>query len=293
MLFYKMHALGNDGVFINKKDLSAEAFSAVCSNDKKLRIKLCNRHYGIGGDILVIYEYKKIENKDEVEALFFNPDGSQAEICINAARCLGLLLKTNFNLQKFSLKALEKIYEIRTENASNIYVNIGWPSFDLYKHVSKNLTQNIQYLLNKFWPEPQSKSKLITQFVNIGNPHLIILMPDGKFHDEKFKSFKEQAGKSLSQPSADLFPRGVNVSFTAVQNENNVLLEVYERGAGFTSDCGSAACAAAAARFKHALIKSCVTIEQPGGNLDIAIEKNKSIIQRGSAAYVFEGVVDI
>ena len=90
-----------------------------------------------------------------------------------------------------------------------------------------------------------------------------------------------------------MFRNRINVSFARVLNDNQIQLTVFERGVGLTLACGSGACATAFASFKFGKTASNVTVLQNGGNLDIHIDENNSVIQKGSATYVFHGEIEL
>lgn len=294
IIFDKMQALGNDGIFINRENLSNADFNRLIKK-KDIRERICDRHYGIGADILTIYETKKDEaGNDQVQTWFFNPDGSSAELCLNATRCLGLLLKNNLGLQKFDMVSADNIYPVDASNNKKIKVEIKNPFFGAEQMAAcKSYDENIRKTAHELWPESEPEVPLDITVMNIGNPHLVILVQGSTFEDEKFRMFKEQMGIFFSQPNPYAFINGINVSFASVLNKTTVALEVYERGAGLTLGCGSAACAAAITAFSSDFIKPKVTVVQPGGKLDITITEDEAVIQEGPAHYVFKGEIEI
>lgn len=280
ILFDKMQGLGNDFVFIKKGELKENL-------NFETRKFLCDRKFGIGCDTLVIYDVKD----SEVNAEFFNSDGSLAEICMNASRCLGLLLEKKFCIKKFTLRSCEKVYKI--EKFDDFFeINIGKPSFSHEKLgiLNKNIDLNeIFSYLNL--EKDEQKFFFDAKVISVGNPHLILFLKNSITDEKKFQDRKKIIGEKLEKFS--LFQNRINVSFAKVINETEIQLEVFERGVGFTLACGSGACATAYAAYNLGLTKNNVTVHQPGGLLRIEILKDSSIIQKGPAKYVFEGKIDI
>ena len=276
--FDKMQGLGNDFVFVEEAQLS--------ENLSEENIKfLCNRKFGIGCDTLVIYRRKK----NEVASKFFNSDGSEAEICVNASRCLALLMKKNFGIFELDLKTKSKNYKTKIVD-EKIFVNVGRPSFsheDLGISDSKISGKDIDIgdLLNYLNLNRDEISYIDRACaISVGNPHLILFLK--KFIPQKIK---QKVGEKLEKFS--LFKNRINVSFAKIINELEIQLEVFERGVGFTLACGSGASAAAFAAHKLKLLGDKIRVKQPGGDLEIFIKPDNSIIQKGSANYVFEGKI--
>lgn len=270
-----MQGLGNDFVFVEKSQLSE---SLNCKDVKFI----CDRKFGVGCDTLVVYQKK--DNK--ITASFFNKDGSEAEICVNASRCLALLMKEKFGLLELDLKTKSKSYKTKIVD-EKIFVDIGRPSFSYADLGIADKKINISRLL----PElnlSQSETSYIDQVctISVGNPHLILFLK--QYIPQKIKL---KIGEKLEK--LPLFKNRINVSFAKIINELEIELEVFERGVGFTLACGSGANAAAFSAYKLNLVGNKVKVKQPGGNLEIFIKSDDSILQKGSANYVFEGKISI
>lgn len=276
--FDKMHGLGNDFVFID------EGKQKVKLQSKDI-VKICDRKLGIGCDTLVLY--KQISKKNEVpkfELRFFNQDGSEAEICVNATRCFALLMqKKGLNLELI-LSTKSKDLETKIVD-NNIFVNIGQPSFS---HADLGITDtstdvgDLLYDLNLTDQEISYFSKACA--VSVSNPHLILFLKE-----DISRETKNRIGMKLE--SLTLFKNRINVSFAKVINNQKIQLDVFERGVGFTLACGSGACATAFVASKLKLVGKKIQVEQQGGDLDIFIKEDKSIIQKGPATYVFKGSI--
>jgi diaminopimelate epimerase len=263
--FDKMHALGNDFVMID-----TEQFLLYLEQPRGDFIPfICNRNYGVGCDTLVLYRQKDAE----IFANFFNPDGSEAEICGNAARCLGLLMKNrSSSIQNILLKTSTKDYPIRIDE--EICVNMGQPDLNQCDCASS--------IFKKLDLPGEIREAFC---ISVGNPHLVLFC-ENIFEKEKIM----EMGAALEQHP--LFKHKINVSFAYISDENKIDLMVFERGAGLTLACGSGACAAAAAaRINHLISSDEILVKQKGGDLKIHLDDDGNIFQTGSASHVFWGVL--
>lgn len=303
--FHKMHALGNDFVFIDENQLPYNGFVP-----REFCATISHRMLSIGCDLVTIYKVFINSNSQDtptanVQVRFFNSDGSAAEMCANASRCLGMLMKKIFNIDKVSMfvnmsansKCCDhhQCYSI-DYNDGLIIVDMGHPSFSqkkigLSKHVDNVLD------ITKYIPEmilsPIKNNVISISCVSFPNPHLVIIL-DSKIDKSTIKSI----GKQLE--NYELFKNKVNVSF-ATLIEKAIDLTVFERGAGLTRACASGACATVAVASELGLIFCCgnadkcetgeVIVKQNGGNL--IIKKNGSNYEQiGSANYVFSGILE-
>ncbi|MDR0753182.1 MAG: diaminopimelate epimerase [Holosporaceae bacterium] len=275
MKFDKMQSLGNDFVMID-----LDQFSRRPLFDDFFFSNISNRNYGVGCDLTVLYKLRH----DDVYAEFFNSDGSEAEICGNAARCLGALVKKRNGLSKCTLKTTKKDYPI--SGNGTIYVKMGRPSFKLEDiGVSKSIA-NLSALMNEL-NLPTDIGIYHAACISIGNPHLVMF-----FEDLPEEKDVIALGNLLGNHS--LFENRINVSFARVISEGEIIATVYERGAGLTRACGSGACAIAAVAFAHNMVSSTnVLVKQTGGTLIISRDNEGNIFQYGSASWVFSGEIEI
>ncbi len=275
IFFDKMQGLGNDFVFVEKSQLN-ENFR---TEDIKF---LCDRKFGIGCDTLVIYQRKN----NEIIANFFNSDASEAEICVNASRCLALLMKKNFDLLELDIKTKSKNYKTKIVDGK-IFVNVGQPSFSHADLGIENKDIDVGDLLTEL---DLSQNEILyfdrASAISLGNPHLILFLK--KSIPQKIK---QKIGEKLEKFA--LFKNRINVSFAKIINKSEIQLEVFERGVGFTLACGSGASAAAFSAYKLKLTGNKIRVKQPGGDLEIFIKDDDSIIQKGPASYVFKGEIFI
>ncbi len=260
--FEKMHAIGNDFVVINYDDVTDKSILSP-----SFFKNISNRIYGIGCDTVIIYQYKdKI-----VSTSFFNNDGSEAEICGNGARCIGLLLNKKYGLKDCVLKTKKRNYPITIND--EISVDMGIPSF---ADADIGLANSFESLKKEF-PEFNMSC------VSLGNPHLV-LFPREKLSANDLQSI----GTELE--SHPIFRNRINVSFAYIKSKNEIELSVFERGVGLTLACGSGACATAYIAYKNGFVNAeDILVHQKGGTLKINIDKHNHIWQSGSATYVFHG----
>jgi diaminopimelate epimerase len=273
--FDKMQALGNDFVMMNANQFSPGAIQL----NRDFISAVCSRNYGIGCDTAVFYELQN----EEIFARFFNPDGSEAEICGNAAGCLGLLIKKRNGISQFTLRTEKKAYFVQTTD-SEISVNMGKPSFDPEEIglIDSDSTSILEKLCL-----PDDLGIYHASCVSVGNPHLVLFCKN-ILDEEKIKSL----GASLE--NYYLFGNRINVSFAFIRDNNKIMLTVFERGAGLTLACGSGACATAAVARVNRLVSSKeIFVEQKGGMLKIFTDDDMNIFRIGPAFLVFSGETDL
>ena len=259
---YKMDGLGNDFIIIDRREKSINL-------TKEKIIELGNRN-NIGFDQLIFIEEKK-ENSYPIT--IFNADGGEISACGNGSRCVAYLLGKNKNTKEIKLKTNNRI--INAKIVKNFYVELamGKPLFGiedipLSKKVNPGkVTLNIS---NKTFADGFC--------VNVGNPHIIFFVkncfePDLKIIGPKIENH-------------DLFPKKVNVTFAQVIDKKNITVNVWERGAGLTKACGTAACAAAVAAFNNKLVINKVDIKFKEGFLNIEIDKSHNIYMTGPVAEI-------
>lgn len=263
MHFDKMHGLGNDFVITDEQNYLSE----------EIIKKICSRKFGVGCDTFVRYSIDNKENLLHVE--FFNADGTQAEVCGNALRCLGLLMYLRKNWTNFSAISCGRKYDVHFRTSQDISVNMGHATFD-YKSIG--LANENYDMLNIGLNFPSDYPKLDATCVSVGNPHVVIFSPVENY---------ENIGNCLN--NRKFFLNGINVSFVKIKDRQSIDLQVFERGCGFTLACGSGACASGYLAYKKGLVDNNVIVHQSGGDLKIFMTDDDSIIQVGGANYVFSG----
>lgn len=258
MKFTKMEGLGNDYIYVY----------GAPKDPEKLSIKLSDRHFGIGGDGLVLISLSDVA---DFKMRIFNADGSEAKMCGNGVRCVGKYVYD---------KGYTKKTSITVETLSGI------KNLDLFLENGKVDTVAVDMGQVKVGEEEEldvaGGIKLIP--VDVGNPHAVI------FVDDADKAPVDTVGPLIEKHPR--FPGGVNVEFVSVQGKNRLRMRVWERGSGITMACGTGTCASVAAAVKKGLCdgKEKVDVQLDGGVLEIKCEGDK-VVMTGPARTVFEGEI--
>lgn len=259
--FTKMHGLGNDFVIVNREDLPAGC------DVQKLAVNISDRRLGIGCDQFIIYH----KQPESYLMTVYNQDGSLAKACGNASRCLAKLMKERSNEDNIIIEVSGRKLSCNIQSSQAISVNMGAVGF----HESwMPAPEKVWSLAERYMIDPKE-----ILCADAGNPHLIIF-------SKLSVSDKELIGSKLQ--NSELFPDGVNVDFVTVE-DNNILLSVYERGAGFTLACGSGACASFAATLKLGFVTSPASVIFAAGSLEMA-KIGDDIVMTGPAVSVANGV---
>lgn len=270
MEFEKYNGLGNDYLVYdcikNKDELSENEI-----------IKICNRNFGVGSDGILVGPYID-DGKYSVK--IFNPDGSEAEKSGNGVRIFAKYLKDVGYVKEdnFILKTLGGDVKVNylNKNGTMIKVSMGKLSFESDIVGVTGAKREVVNEKLKF-----GDNEYNCTCVSIGNPHCVIPVNDVS------KELVCKIGKYSE--CAKYFPNRINTQIVKVLDRNNIKIEIYERGAGYTLASGSSSCAAAGASFKLGLVDNNITVHMPGGNLEIEIDKDYNINMTGSV----EGVCSV
>jgi len=272
MKFFKYTGLGNDFVFLDGK----EALSVT--DPAALAVKMCNRRTGIGADGLILL---LPTDKGDVRMRILNSDGSEAEMCGNASRCVALhWVQNGFTSKKeITLDTLAGpiVAQLVDEAAGLVRVDMGAPRL-LRGQIL--MTGNPQERAVSV-PVKAGGREFTGTAVSMGNPHFVI------FVDDISKTPLETWGPALE--TCDAFPQKTNVEFVQVLSDNKVRMRVWERGAGITQACGTGACATAVACVLNGRTGAEVQVVLDGGTLQIAWPKQQHVWMSGPAKKVFTG----
>jgi diaminopimelate epimerase len=282
MEFTKMQGAGNDFVVIDAKNNR--------TNWNELAIKMCNRHYGIGADGLLLSLPSK---KGDFKMRIFNADGSESAVCGNGLRCLVSHYLSTQNHGNLSEVIVETSIDLRTakirrhKNKSfEIQVNMGEPQIGL-KQIPVNKftdckTLDIISLMNT--SVSVNNQKLLLSLVSVGNPHAV------HFIDYRVNDFPlVDLGSKVEQHR--LFPDETNFEAVRVIDKNHIEARVWERGVGETLACGSGACAIMVAGHLLGKLDKKAEMHLPGGVLrcEWNYEIDNNIYLSGPAETVFCG----
>lgn len=273
--FTKMHGLGNDFVLVEEDQLDPDI------DLSGLAQRLCDRHFGIGADGLIIVAPP--DNPDtDIQFKFYNNDGSLAEMCGNGIRCFARYVKDQGLIKRLEFKVETPAGAVVPHvNADNtVTVDMGRP---ILTPATIPFTGTTEGPVLHFPLEVSPELTVPIAAVSMGNPHCII------FRDDVAQplDFKLWGPKIEHHP---MFPAKTNVEFVTVLDKENLELKVWERGVGPTLACGSGACAVAVAAILRGIAANEVTIQLPGGNLQIQWNGKDAVMMTGPATYVFAGI---
>ena len=273
MKFTKMQGLGNDYVYIN-------CFEEKVQDPAKLSVMVSDRHFGIGSDGLVLI---LPGDAADFRMRMFNADGSEAQMCGNAARCVGryvyergltknteLTLETGSGIRSIKLNVTDG-------KVNSVAVEMGVPELRPYAVPVKLPGERAVSV-----PLEVCGISMRMTCVSMGNPHAVIFVEDAD-------SFPvAQIGTVIE--NLDIFPERTNVEFVTVFGKNDLRMRVWERGSGETMACGTGACATLAAAVLNGLSDRKAAVRLNGGTLNVMWPENDAgVIQEGTAEFVFDG----
>ena len=274
--FTKMHGCGNDYIYVNCLDWEF-------INPGKLAVTLSDRHFGIGGDGLVLICRSDIA---DAKMRMFNADGSEGRMCGNAIRCVAKYLYDNGicrkNIKKIETLSGVKTLELYTENGCVISASVDMGKAELDP-------SKIPVLLpgDKIINAPltvMGKTYGIT-CVSMGNPHAVVFCNDVDILD------LTELGPHFEYN--EIFPDRVNTEFVQVINENTLKMRVWERGSGETLACGTGACAAAVASVLNGYCSKGqdIRVLLRGGVLTVNYTDDR-VLMTGNCVKVYEGIIE-
>ena len=262
---FKMDGLGNDFVIIDQRD-------RLINLSKDQIIKICDRNY-IGCDqLILIKKYGEIDAGLE----FYNSDGSVSEACGNGTRCVADLLAKENDKKEIILWTSGGILKSKILGNKLVETKIGIPKTNWSEiPLSNNLdTKNLDIKIK----DKNNREHVGGTAVNVGNPHVVFFIKNIEDYN------LEKTGSEIENHK--FFPEKCNVTFAKVINKNLIKVRVWERGAGLTKACGTAACATAFAGKINGLIDDKVDIEFALGKLSIFIDKDNNIYMKGPVSSI-------
>ena len=281
MKFTKMHGCGNDYIFFN-------CINKEIENPSELSKKLSDRHFGIGGDGIVLICSSKVA---DAKMRMFNSDGSEGKMCGNAIRCVGKYLSDNkivnnncIKIETLSgIKKLELIKE--NDKVIAVKVNMGAPILEPEKiPVRIKDRTNLQPVIA--YPILVDNKEYRITCISMGNPHCVLFCDD-------IDSLKLTKIGTLFENN-EIFPDKVNTEFVKVIDKETLKMRVWERGSGETLACGTGACAAVVAAVLNNFCEKGkdITVKLIGGNLTICYTEN-TVYMTGNCIVSFEGTVSL
>lgn len=265
----KMQGCGNDFVVLDYSEYEKTGLSM-----SELAIKLCDRHFGVGADGMIIPNTKP-NSETDIAWYFYNSDGTTAQMCGNGMRCFAKYVydKKLIDKKQFSVKTLAGIIKPEIQPDGTVKVNMGTPILEEAEIPFKG-EQTVKVKDKEFNIMP----------VSMGNPHCII------FTDEDPMYLAETYGPDMEKHP--YFPEKTNTEFVKVISKNEIDMRVYERGCGITLACGTGACASVVACILNNLTEQKVKVNLLGGAVNVEWRGNKenlseNIFLIGPAEYSF------
>ena len=293
MKFTKMHGCGNDYIYF---DCTKEDFPGGAEGEKQAAIKLSDRHFGIGGDGIIIIKKGK---KADFEMVMYNADGSRSQMCGNGIRCVGKLVYdagytkglNSADGREFTVESMGAVKILKVEEGypgdkvTKLSVDMGSPILEA-KNIPVSLESGrvIQHPLNIGGVEYK------TTCVSMGNPHAVV------FIDKKPAEFPVCEIGPLFE-NDKFFPERTNTEFAYVEDRRTIWMRVWERGTGETLACGTGTCATVVAAILNGLVDAGdkITVHLLGGDLEIQWSGNEadSVFMTGPAETVFTGDIKL
>jgi len=262
---FKMDGLGNDFVIIDNRQ-------KIINLTKDQIIKICNRNF-IGCDQLILIG---VDKSADAYLKFFNSDGGESGACGNGTRCVADLISKETNNKTIILKTLSGNLKSEILGNNIVTTEIGkakteWNEIPLSEQLNtKNLNIKIK--------DKSNKEYLGGTAVSVGNPHVVFFVNEIDDFDI------EEIGPNIENHR--IFPEKCNVTIAQMINKNLIKVKVWERGAGLTKACGTAACATAFAGKLNNLTENKTDIEFTKGKLSILIDEKNSIHMKGPVSEI-------
>jgi diaminopimelate epimerase len=274
--FVRSHGLGNDYIVMDPASLS---FHLTPPNI----VRICNRNTGVGSDGILALEKS---GSSEAKLRIYNPDGSEAEKSGNGLRIFckflfehGYTTKSYFEVETAGGKVQAQLHLV-IGKAVAVTVDMGRATFDAGAIPVSGFTGEV---VDK--PLKVDGQELRVNCVSVGNPHCVVFFDDIASAEREI----HRLGRLLEHHPQ--FPNRSNVQFAKVDNEKEVSIRIWERGAGYTLASGSSSCAVAAACVKTHRTGPDLTIHMPGGDLSLKVGKDFDLTMRGPVEEICVGTV--
>lgn len=270
-----MHGTGNDFVVIDgiERKLSDEQLPHFAR-------WICDRHFGVGADGLIIVLPSKIAN---FRMRIFNPDGSEAEMCGNGIRCFAKYVYDRKMHQdnQMTVETLAGVKTLKLNTAGGkvetVRVDMGEPRL-LRREIPMRGKPETKVISE---PLRVARKKIEVTCVSMGNPHCVTFVDNLDYYPV------EKIGPLIENHNS--FPARTNVEFVEVVNQDEIKVRTWERGVGETLACGTGSCASVVAGYLTNRTSRKVTVHLRGGDLLIEWAGNNRLFMTGPAAQVFEG----
>jgi len=269
--FVKMHGLGNDFVVFDARDTAIDLTPAMVKT-------IADRHFGVGCDTVVVI--RPGGAKADAVVLFYNADGSEAESCFNATRCVARLLMDERGLARVQLSTKGGMLDCKNAGQGAVTVDMGPPRLDWQQVPVAAQVDTV------IFPLDVGGASLPVSAVSMGNPHCVLFVPDAE------KAPLTQLGPKIE--TLPFFPQRTNVEFAQVLDKSRIRMRVCERSVGVTLACGTGACATAVAAMRRGLTGRKVELVLDGGSLQIEWrEEDGHVLMTGPTAMPFRGRLEL
>jgi diaminopimelate epimerase len=272
MRFHKYQGLGNDYIVLERADVGGADPPAA------LIRRICDRHYGVGSDGILVED---VAPGNGLLLRIFNPDGSEAEKSGNGLRIFARYLwdEGRVGHDPFAVVTEGGAVRCQVRDAGRVvFVEMGAARFDSELIPVAGPPREV---VDE--PIDAGGERLRFTGVTVGNPHCVVHV------DELSPELARRLGPLLETHA--LFPERTNVQFVRVLDRHRIAIEIWERGAGYTLASGSSSCAAAAASVRLGLCSGDVTVEMPGGSLEIGVGDDYALTMLGPVGRVADGVI--
>ena len=273
ILFDKMEGLGNDYVYLTCMDRLPEDMPSLARD-------ISDRHFGVGGDGMVVITRS---DKADFRMIMYNADGSEAQMCGNASRCIARLVyeKGLTSRHEFTLDTLAGVKRLKLnfkgDEIESVSVNMGRPFLKAEEIPTVEASAATPFPVHNV---EMGGRELAIHCVGMGNPHGVIFMD---VDEDYFTAYGPQL------ECHEIWPEKANIEFVKVVDRRYLDMRVWERGTGETLACGTGACASAVAAILTGLTDNDVTVRMKGGSLNIRLNDEGEIIMTGSATHVASG----
>ena len=279
--FTKMHGLGNDYIYVN-------GFEVAVPDPGTIAKQISDRHRGVGSDGLVLILPSE---RADFRMRMWNADGSEAEQCGNALRCIaryvyerGLTDRTAFTIETGAgpVRAVVELAQGTNGGKGRVALvetDLGKPVLTP-ELIPVSGAQAPDRLIGESWMI--DGTSYTVSAISMGNPHLVVEVP------AVASAPVLTLGPRLEHDPR--FPRRANIGFVEVVSPNHLRLRVWERGAGETLACGSGAAAATVAMILRGRARSPLAIDLPGGRLEMSWQEGEGVRIKGPAAFICDGV---
>lgn len=273
--FYKMNGLGNEILVVDARGMDVRFTPQILTG-------IAARSETRYDQLMALYAPRAAQTAAFVR--IYNNDGSEVGACGNGTRCVGWVLAQESGASKIDIETTAGPLSISVQSIDRITVDMGQPKFDWELIPLAEEFRDTRAIELQAGPidDPVLHSPSV---VNVGNPHAVFWVDDVSAYDlGRFGPLLEHH---------PIFPDGANISLAQVISKNSVITRTWERGAGLTKACGTAACAVLVTGARKRLLAREATVQVPGGELDIAWTADDRVLMTGPVVMEGQGKLEL